>query len=120
MFLPSDIDASLCTHIIYSFAILNPTSLEMVVADTELDIDQGFYRQVKNCIHFINLHTFLSSFCKLHHFQVTDLKSQGVKVSIALGGWGDSAGDKYSRMVNSASARANFVTKAVEFLQRFV
>jgi len=39
-------------------------------------------------------------------------------VLIAIGGWSDSAGDKYSRMVNSASARANFVTTAVQFIQQ--
>ncbi|OXA57388.1 putative chitinase 3 [Folsomia candida] len=79
-FFPSDIDASLCTHIIYSFSILDATSLEMVV---------------------------------------TSLKSQGVKVLIAIGGWNDSEGDKYSRMVTNPASRANFVTKAVEFIRRY-
>ncbi len=90
---PSDIDPSVCTNIIYSFATLDPNSLTIQVADRDIDIDQGFYKQV------------------------TDLKSQGVKVSIAIGGWGDSEGDKYSRMVNSESARANFVQAALEFLR---
>jgi chitinase len=49
---------------------------------------------------------------------VTELKSQGIKVLIALGGWNDSLGDKYSRLVNSPSARANFVRTVVEFIEK--
>jgi chitinase len=92
-YVPSDIDPSLCTHIIYSFAELNPSTLTIQVQDRETDINQGFYRQV------------------------TALKERGVKVSIAIGGWSDSAGDKYSRMVSSTSARINFVNTVVAFLQ---
>lgn len=38
---------------------------------------------------------------------------------IALGGWNDSLGDKYSRLVNSPSARANFVRTVVEFIEKY-
>lgn len=38
---------------------------------------------------------------------------------IAIGGWTDSAGDKYSRLVSNASSRRNFITKAVEFLKKY-
>lgn len=41
-----------------------------------------------------------------------------VKVLIALGGYRDSKGSKYSTMLASASLRANFVTQAVAFLQQ--
>lgn len=43
---PADIDPTLCTHVVYSFAVLDPNSLEMVVQDRETDILQGFYAQV--------------------------------------------------------------------------
>lgn len=49
--------------------------------------------------------------------QVTDLKSKNLKVLLALGGWNDSAGSKYSRLVNNAAARARFVEHAVRFLK---
>lgn len=39
-------------------------------------------------------------------------------MSLALGGWNDSAGDKYSRLVNSPSARRRFVKHVVEFLEK--
>jgi len=52
--------------------------------------------------------------------QVTDLKSKGLKVSIALGGWLDSEdGNKYSRMINNGTSRSNFVHDTVAFLLRY-
>jgi len=92
-FLPSDIDPTLCTHIQYSFAVLNSNTLTIESADRQADIVDGGYRQV------------------------TAFKEQGVKVLIAIGGWSDSQGNKYSRMVNSASSRANFVNSVVQFIQ---
>ena len=53
------------------------------------------------------------------YHKVTELKSRGIKVLIALGGWNDSLGDKYSRLVNSASARGNFVRTVVEFIEKY-
>lgn len=38
---------------------------------------------------------------------------------LALGGWNDSAGDKYSRLVNSPAARKKFIAHAVQFLEKF-
>jgi chitinase len=57
-------------------------------------------------------------FTDFYH-KVTELRSRGIKVLIALGGWNDSLGDKYSRLVNSLSARANFVTTIVEFIEKY-
>ena len=61
---------------------------------------------------------FLLFCCADFYRKVTELKSQGIKVLIALGGWNDSLGDKYSRLVNSPSARANFVRTVVEFIEK--
>lgn len=44
-------------------------------------------------------------------------KAKGIKVLLAIGGWNDSAGDKYSRLVNSASSRSRFVSHVVEFIE---
>jgi chitinase len=49
---------------------------------------------------------------------VVAYKKKGLKVSLALGGWNDSAGDKYSRLVNSPSARRRFVKHVTEFLEK--
>lgn len=50
---------------------------------------------------------------------MVEYKRHGIKVSLALGGWNDSAGDKYSKLVNDPVARAKFVTHAVEFIETY-
>ena len=46
-------------------------------------------------------------------------KKRGLKVSLALGGWNDSAGDKYSRLVNNQAARKKFIEHALKFIEKF-
>ena len=48
--------------------------------------------------------------------KVTDLRRLGIKVLIAIGGWNDSRGDKYSRLVNNAASRAKFNKHVIEFM----
>ena len=81
--MPEHIDKRLCTHIVYGFAVLNPTTLRIRAHDSWVDFDKEFYKNV------------------------TALKGgrAGRKVSLALGGWNDSKGDKYSRLVNDPKAR---------------
>nr|XP_023029163.1 probable chitinase 10 isoform X2 [Leptinotarsa decemlineata] len=94
-YLPSDIDPELCTHINYGFAVLDGTTLTIKPHDSWADIDNEFYRKV------------------------VELKSKGIKVLIAIGGWNDSLGDKYSRLVNDPQARARFVKHVVEFIEKW-
>ena len=51
--------------------------------------------------------------------KVTDLKNRkrNLKVLLALGGWNDSKGDKYSKLVNDPEKRKSFVESAVAFLK---
>ena len=44
------------------------------------------------------------------------MKSNDVKVMLALGGWTDSSSDKYSRLVNDQTARTRFIDDIIEFL----
>ncbi|KRT79630.1 Carbohydrate-binding protein, partial [Oryctes borbonicus] len=92
---PDDIDQDLCTHIVYGFAVLDYENLIIKPHDSWADFDNKFYERV------------------VAH------KSKGKKVSLALGGWNDSQGDKYSRLVNNPSARARFVRHAIEFLEKY-
>lgn len=94
-YLPDDIDANLCTHIVYGFAVLGYDELIIKPHDSWADIDNRFYERV------------------------LALKSKGIKVSLAIGGWNDSAGDKYSRLVRNAAARAKFIRHVVEFLEKY-
>lgn len=50
--------------------------------------------------------------------RVTEFKNKGAKVTLALGGWNDSEGDKYSRLVNNPAARQKFITNAIDFIKK--
>ena len=54
-----------------------------------------------------------------YYTKLTNYKKRGVKVSLAIGGWNDSQGDKYSRLVNSAEARARFIRHVTKFLLKY-
>uniref|UniRef100_A0AAG5DHK2 chitinase n=1 Tax=Anopheles atroparvus TaxID=41427 RepID=A0AAG5DHK2_ANOAO len=92
---PDDIDSTLCTHIVYGFAVLDRESLTIKTHDSWADIDNRFYERV------------------------VEQKRKGTKVTLALGGWNDSLGDKYSKLVRDPSARARFVKQAVEFIEKY-
>ncbi|XP_005191759.1 probable chitinase 10 [Musca domestica] len=94
-FLPEDIDPELCTHIVYGFAVLNRERLTIQPHDSWADLDNKFYERVAS------------------------YRSKGIKVTVAIGGWNDSAGDKYSRLVRSAEARARFVRHVMEFIEKY-
>lgn len=94
-FVPEDIDPDLCTHVLYGFAVLDGSTLTMKSHDPWADIDNKFYEKV------------------------AAFKSKGLKVLMALGGWNDSAGDKYSRLVNSAAARRRFITQVLHFIDKY-
>ncbi|GLH08614.1 Probable chitinase 10 [Gryllus bimaculatus] len=94
-YLPSDIDHELCTHIVYGFAVLNGDQLTIKPHDSWADIDNKFYEKV------------------------TAYKKYGIKVLVAIGGWNDSAGDKYSRLVNNPSARSRFITTVIDFIEKY-
>jgi chitinase len=50
---------------------------------------------------------------------VTQLREKGIIVMLALGGWNDSLGDKYSRLVNDPAARARFIDHAITFIEEW-
>ena len=93
-YLVENIDTSICTHIIYSFVILDPVNYIMKIHDPWLDIDLG------------NINKFLQ------------LKAinPNVKLLVALGGWNDSRLPKYSIMLADQAKRTAFVNNAVEFI----
>uniref|UniRef100_A0A182QY58 chitinase n=1 Tax=Anopheles farauti TaxID=69004 RepID=A0A182QY58_9DIPT len=94
-FLPEDIDADLCTHIVYGFAVLDREALTIKPHDSWADIDNRFYERV------------------------VELKKKGKKVTVAIGGWNDSAGDKYSRLVRSSAARKRFIDNVMKFIEKY-
>ncbi|KZC14813.1 putative chitinase 3 [Dufourea novaeangliae] len=94
-FLPEDVDTDLCTHVLYGFAVLDGSQLTIKSHDPWADVDNKFYERI------------------------AALKSKGIKVLMAIGGWNDSAGDKYSRLANSPSARRRFIENVIEFIEKY-
>nr|CAD7394104.1 unnamed protein product [Timema cristinae] len=96
-FVPEHLDPRLCTHIVYAYASLDPNDLVIKPFDPWADIDNNFYQRITG----------------------TGRPGAGaVNVLLALGGWTDSSGDKYSRLVSNGSARRKFVTSVVAYLRR--
>ncbi|KAL6436444.1 hypothetical protein ACFW04_004740 [Cataglyphis niger] len=92
-FVPEHLDSQLCTDIVYAFAGLNPETLLIQSFDPWADIENNLYQRV------------------------TSIK--GSRILLALGGWTDSSGDKYSRLISSDAARRKFVTAAVNYLKKY-
>jgi len=59
-----------------------------------------------------------ASHCAEFYEKVAAYKAKGLKVLVAIGGWNDSAGDKYSRLVNSPGARARFISYVTDFIEK--
>lgn len=93
-FVPESLNSNLCTHIIYSFGSLDPTTLTVKPFDKWADIDNDLYRR-------------------------TTSLSKDVPVLLAIGGWTDSSGDKYSRLVSDSSSRRNFIRQLVPYLKKY-
>ena len=95
-FTPEDIDPSLCTNLIYSFAGLDSETSTIKSLDPWMDLDDG-----------------LQGFKK-----ATDLKYAypKLKVTLAIGGWNEGS-KKYSEMAADPKKRKIFTASVVSFLQ---
>jgi len=105
-YLPSHIDTSLCTHIVYGFAVLDSSTLLMKPHDPWADIDQwnkktGYDKVV----------------------EMGKVANDGTKNLIAIGGWNDSDGKKfngkYARLVLSAANRRKFIEHIIPYLDKY-
>ncbi|KAJ8680394.1 hypothetical protein QAD02_016181 [Eretmocerus hayati] len=89
----SDIDASLCTHLIYTFiGVTNDGGVRIL--DPALDVKSGGYQ----------------------NFTALRYNTPNAKTMIAMGGWNEGS-PKYSEVVSSPSKRKNFVKSVLEFLK---
>ena len=96
-YLPEDLDPSLCTHIMYAFAVLDVKKHILRPHDGWADISNKFYERM-----------------------IAHKKSPTKpKVLIALGGWNDSGHKKYSELVNSPSLRKNFIKEVIAFIDKY-
>ncbi|XP_012945342.1 chitinase-3-like protein 1 [Aplysia californica] len=94
-FFPEDIDPSLCSHVMYSFAKMVGNNLAAFEwNDESTDWSTG------------------------HYEKVTNLKNQNpeLKVLLAVGGW-NMGSDEFTAMVATPGNRAEFVTSSIRFLR---
>ena len=80
---------------VYAFAKLEEESLTLSPSGPRTDLDDKFYQRLVEVVRRTN---------------------PEAKVLLSVGGWSDSGGDKYSRLVNSKSNRAKFLEKSLRFL----
>jgi len=90
-FVPSDIDPTLCSHIIYAFATMSGNRLTTLEWN-----DETMYREVNR----------LKS------------KSAGLKTIISIGGWNFDI-SKMTRMLSSSGNRREFITSSIDFMNRY-
>merc|ERR1711892_1200864 len=98
-FNPEHIDPNICTHIIYGFAVLDQNTMLVKSHDPYADMTDGYSG-------------------KDFYAKVTEFKKYGIKVTLALGGWSDSKGSKYSKLVNDPAARKRFIEHVIPFIEK--
>jgi len=98
-FLVEDINVHMCTHVVYSFVVLQKQKFTVKIFDQWLDVDLKNYEK----------------------FVAMKKKNPKLKVLVALGGWNESQDNagKYSQLFRNQANRAKFVKSAVEFLQKW-
>ena len=94
-FVPENLDASLCSHVFYAYANLDARSFEMVPSSKRIDIDSGYYNRVQ---------------------ETARRQNPSVRVFLSVGGWSDSAGDTYSKLVSDPAKIRRFARAAAKFV----
>ncbi|XP_045782773.1 probable chitinase 2 [Maniola jurtina] len=96
----SDIEPSLCTHLVYSFAGLDESTSSIRSLDPWQDLEKDYG--------------------KAGYKRLVSLKERypHLKVTIAIGGWNEGS-DKYSRMASKPETRAKFVESVMHFLNTY-
>eukprot|EP00095_Tigriopus_kingsejongensis_P008527 maker-scaffold81_size397536-snap-gene-1.12 protein:Tk08527 transcript:maker-scaffold81_size397536-snap-gene-1.12-mRNA-1 annotation:"chitinase" len=98
-FTPEDIDASLCTNLIYSFAGLDEATSTIKSLDPWMDLEDNY-----------GLAGFRKATALKHAYP-------DLKVTLAIGGWNEGS-KKYSAMAADPEKRKIFAQSVVEFLQQ--
>lgn len=93
-----NIDPTLCTHLIYSFAGLNTTDDSMRALDPWQDLTDNYGKGGYN--------------------KMTSLRTlyPHLKISLAIGGWNEGS-QNYSLMAGNPSRRSRFVANALAFIR---
>lgn len=98
---PDSIDPHLCTHIIYSFAKIDPESFEITAADETLDLNENTW-SVDGYKKFTSLKNLNPS----------------LKTQISVGGWNEGS-RIFSNLVHNDTAVDVFIKSVKLFLDKF-
>lgn len=94
----SDIEPTLCTHLIYTFIGLEGNSIKLL--DAWQDLPDGGGKDGFN------------------RFNALRKKSPNTKTLIAIGGWNEGS-TKYSNMASTAESREIFANNALAFIEKY-
>lgn len=95
-----NLEPSLCTHLVYSFAGLDETTNSIKSLDPWQDLEKDYG--------------------KGGYKRLVSLKQRypHLKVTVAIGGWNEGS-EKYSKMASKAETRAKFVESVLTFLKTY-
>ncbi|KAF9491053.1 glycoside hydrolase family 18 protein [Pleurotus eryngii] len=110
-FQPTDIIPSTLTHILYSFADVQPGSGAIVLTDSYADQEKHFPTDSWD-------ETGNNLYGCLKQLYLLKLKNRNLKVLLSVGGWTYSQSGHFS-FVTSASSRATFVQNAVQLIEDY-
>jgi chitinase len=95
-FVPENVDATLCTHLIYAFAkMTNYETAAFEWNDENMDWAKGMYERA---------------------YQLKQT-NPSMKLLLAIGGW-NMGSPEFSTMVHDSNLRSKFVRTAVDFLKK--
>ncbi|CAE7146080.1 unnamed protein product, partial [Rhizoctonia solani] len=108
-FYPQNIDTSTLTHILYSFADIDPSTGTVKLSDPDADqakhYDGDSWNDSGNNVY--------GNFKQLY---LLKQKNRSLKVLLSIGGWTYSQQGHFN-FITSASARANFISSAITLLE---
>ncbi|XP_072937484.1 probable chitinase 2 [Epargyreus clarus] len=96
----ADLEPSLCTHLVYSFAGLDESTLSIKSLDPWQDLEKDYG--------------------KAGYKRLVSLKERypHLKVTVAIGGWNEGS-EKYSKMAATPESRAKFIKSVMYFLDLY-
>lgn len=98
---PDSIDPYLCTHLIYSFAKIDPITFNIISADPTLDLNENTWS--------------VNGYNKFNSLKLINPK---LKTQISIGGW-DEGSKIFSNLVHNKSAIETFTYSLITFIIKY-